>query len=126
MKERRTEFGLSQAQVADAIGVDRLAYQKAEQRGEIPEIHFKALAKIFDVTVTDLFIEKYAPVMSAVFQIPRSKFRDFVSQNMGTDRSLGHKPSSLSPVKTYRPDPGEVQCALAGLKEGPGRKRWDD
>ncbi len=95
LKDRRVELGLTQADIAFAIGVTRLALQKAEQRGELPEVHFKKLALILQVSTSNLYMEKTAPMIRAMFQIPKDSFRKFIEASLGTDRALGHKPMEL-------------------------------
>jgi len=96
LKDRRTNLGLTQLEVAEAIGVEKWALQKLEQRGEMPEIHFDKLARVLKVPVMDLYVEKYAPVMRTVFHIPTENFRKYVRENIGTDRAFGHKAVSLT------------------------------
>jgi DNA-binding XRE family transcriptional regulator len=93
LRDRRVSLGLTQQQVADAIGIGKWAMQKLEQRGELPEIHFEELSKVLGVTVGDLFVEKYAVVIREVFHIPTEVFRSFIADNIGKDRAFGRKPS---------------------------------
>ena len=96
LKERMISLGLTQIHVAEAIGVDKAAMQKLEQRGELPEIHLAKMASILEVSVIDLDVEKYAPMIRAAFHIPTERFRQWVKENLETDRAFGHKVARLA------------------------------
>ncbi len=96
LKNRRTNLGLTQLEVASAIGVEKWALQKLEQRGEMPEVHFDKLSEILKVSVMNLYIEKYAPVMRAVFHIPAENFRAYVRGNIDKDKAFGHRTAILT------------------------------
>ena len=108
LRDRRISLGLTQHQVAEAIGVEKWAMQKLEQRGELPDIHFEKLSQVLNVSVIELYIEKYAPVMREIFQIPTERFRQWVKTNVGTDRAFGHKVSQIT-------DTGSTHLDRAGL-----------
>ena len=108
LKNRRVSLGLTQQQVASAIGVEFWAMQKLEQRGEMPEIHFEKLAAVLKVSVTDLYIEKYAPAIREVFQIPTVIFREWIKSNLGTDRAFGRRPASIPTARSTEKTVGSM------------------
>ncbi|OHA32571.1 MAG: hypothetical protein A2928_03520 [Candidatus Taylorbacteria bacterium RIFCSPLOWO2_01_FULL_45_15b] len=73
------------------MGIEKNAYMKLEQRGEIPEKHLCSLSRVLKVSTTDLLVEKYAPVMRHIFHIPTEIFRTFVKDHMSEDRAFGKK-----------------------------------
>lgn len=98
LKNRRVSLGLTQMQVAAAIGIEQWAMQKLEQRGELPEIHFEKLSQVLQVSVLELQIEKYAPIIREIFHIPTESFRSWVNTNVDTDRAFGRKPPKISMI----------------------------
>jgi len=81
IKRRRKELGLTSREVQQATGIQKWAYQKLEQRGEIPEGHIPALALALDVSQTQLWIEKLAPMIQDVFSIDKRNFTAFVKSH---------------------------------------------
>ncbi len=79
IREKRKELELSRDQVRNVLGVSDWAYQKLEQRGEIPEKHIPALAEALNVSQTTLWIKKLAPVVHKIFSISEKDFEDFVT-----------------------------------------------
>lgn len=90
IRNRRLDLGLSQKQVCAAIGMQEWAYQKLEQRGQIPEEHIPALAKVLQVSERVLWIEKLAPMVLKVFGIPKARFEGFVTSSPKVDSRLGN------------------------------------
>jgi hypothetical protein len=90
VRSRRIDLGLTQEVVRTAIGMEMWAYQKLEQRGQIPEEHIPALAKVLQVSEQDLWIEKLAPMMKEVFGIAKIPFATFVANCNKVDSRLGN------------------------------------
>jgi len=90
VRSKRIDLGLTQEVVRTAIGMEMWAYQKLEQRGQIPEEHIPALAKVLQVSEQDLWIEKLAPVMLKVFRVAKIPFATFVVHSDKVDSRLGN------------------------------------
>jgi len=91
IRNRRVGLGLTQEDVSSAVGMQLWAYQKLEQRGQIPEEHIPALAKVLQVSEQDLWIEKLAPMILEVFKIPKIPLVNFVSSCPKIDSRLGNR-----------------------------------
>lgn len=91
VRNRRLDLGLTQEVVRQALQMEEWAYQKLEQRGQIPEEHIPALAKVLQVSEQDLWIEKLAPMMQQVFGIPKIPFATFVIHSDKVDPRFGNR-----------------------------------
>ncbi|HYB27791.1 MAG TPA: helix-turn-helix transcriptional regulator [Solirubrobacteraceae bacterium] len=60
MREKRTERGLSQGQLAEAMSVSRQTINSIEQERYTPSLPLAlALARFFDATVEEMFDENH-------------------------------------------------------------------
>lgn len=84
-------MGLTQEYVSSRIGMKLWAYQKLEQRGQIPEEHILPLAKVLQVTEKELWVQKLAPMMFTIFGIAHAEFTRFIEQSPQVDPRLGNR-----------------------------------
>jgi transcriptional regulator with XRE-family HTH domain len=81
LKERRTLLGLEQQSVASSIGVKWEAYRQWECRGEIPEKYLSQISAVLKVSVLDLLIAKYKPLLEVTFGIEPDTIELFIRKN---------------------------------------------
>jgi len=81
LKERRKLLGLEQQSVASSIGVKWEAYRQWESRGEIPEKHLAQIAVVLKVSVLDLLIAKYKPLLENTFGIEPDTIELFIRKH---------------------------------------------
>lgn len=78
IKNRRNHLGLEQQDVAEQIGVPWGTYRQWECRGEIPNEHILAIAKVLRVSPLELLIEKTAPQIIELFKVTKEEFGAFI------------------------------------------------
>lgn len=104
----RNKFGMSQAQVANTIGVDRTSYAKYEKNVNKPTRKLKELSSLFNVTSDYIMCLSNDPHGTMV-----SNGKGFFEQHLLDKNS----PSSAFPTQYYD-DPVVAQMAN-DLKENP-------
>jgi len=59
VKEKREQKGLTQEELSNLTGINRVMIGRIERENFIPSItQFEALSKILDFEITDMFVEK--------------------------------------------------------------------
>lgn len=59
VKEKREKNGLTQEELSNLTGINRVMIGRIERENFIPSItQFEALAKVLDFEITDMFVEK--------------------------------------------------------------------
>ena len=81
LKDRRTLLGLEQQAVAASIGVKWEAYRQWEHRGQIPDEHLPQIAVVLKVSVLDLLIAKYKPLIGTTFKIDPDAIELFIRKH---------------------------------------------
>jgi transcriptional regulator with XRE-family HTH domain len=81
LKERRKLLGLDQQAVASAVGVSWETYRQWEHRGQIPEEHLPQIAATLRVSVLDLLIAKWKPVIEHAFAIEADTIELFLRKH---------------------------------------------
>lgn len=57
VKELRARYGMSQTEVANALGISLMTYNKWEKNiSEVTVSNVKKIAQLFDVTIDDIFL----------------------------------------------------------------------
>ncbi len=80
LRDRRTQLGLRQFEVAGKIGASYETYRQWESRGELPEACFQKISVALNVPEEELQMEKVAAIMKVKFKIPISNTRKFIAR----------------------------------------------
>lgn len=84
LKERRKLLGLEQQDVASSIGVKWETYRQWEHRGQIPEKHLPRIAVVLRLSVLDLLIAKWKPLLETTFGIEPDTSELFIRKHSKT------------------------------------------
>lgn len=80
LQERRIRIGLESHEVARAAGLKPATYRQIECRGQLPEEHFEALARVLNVPVDELRAEKVAVLAESLLGISKSEMHGFIAR----------------------------------------------